>query len=155
MRTRILALLCAALILGSLFLPWFAVPFGEEFVPYDAISQLSGDQINQLLGDMPPEAMAFFASFVLAAVMLAMGLMGSTPKLLAFVTGALPVGLVVWAFISAGNQASAAGFDIPGGDLLEFLKQASEFIGIGAWAWIGSGATLLILGIFDAGPRRA
>lgn len=155
MRTRILALLCAGLMLGSIVLPWFAVPFGDDFVPYDALGQLNSDQINQLLSDMPPEVMAFLGSFVMAAVMLILGFMGSTPKIVAIITGALPVGLVAWAIFSGANEVSAAGFDIPSDNIMEFLKQISEFIGVGAWIWIGSGVTLLVLGLLDPGPRRA
>jgi hypothetical protein len=155
MRTRFFALFCAALMLVSLFLPWFEVPYGQSFVPFDALRQLDAKQIDMVVKNLPPEGMAFFGSFALAALMLLLGLMGSTPRFLALATGALPVGLVVWALLSGANQAGASGLNIPARDLVEFLKQAAEFIGVGAWAWIGSGTSLLILGLVDPGQRRA
>lgn len=153
MKTRFLVLLCAAAMLGSLFLPWFSAPFGEDVIPFQAIRQLNSNQIERMLNNMPPEAMAFVASFALAALLLVVGLMGSTPRLLAILTGALPVGLVGWTVISSSNRASSAGINLPRGDVVEILQRASEFIGIGAWAWIGGGVVMLVLGLFDPGRR--
>lgn len=158
MLSRPLALLAAAAILASLFLPWFTTPFGENVVPWSALRQMDADMAQRLVENAPPEAIAFGASFVLAALFLLLALVGREFKLLAFVTGAVPVGLVAWMLSSAAGRADAAGLPLSGSDMSEIVSRASEMLGTGAWSWIGGAAVLVLLGLIDPGrrkPRRA
>ena len=147
MKARPLALVCAALMLGSLFLPWMSGPFGG-MVPWDAIKELQADRIGDMLGDLPPEGMAFVASFVLAAVMVLLGLMGSAPRILALLTGGIPVGLVGWGIFQAMQSGGTSGLPVSGDDIAQVLQELSQLIGIGAWAWLGGGFVLLVMGLF-------
>lgn len=154
MTARPLTMLCAALMLGSLFLPWFSGPLGEGTVPWDLLQQLNRAQIEQALSDLPPESLAFLGSFVLAAILVLLGLMGSAPRLLALLTGGIVVGLVGWAAFSATRAAGNSSLPIPEGeDIWQILQDLSQLLGVGAWAWLGGGGVLLLLGLFSPGRR--
>lgn len=154
MTARPLTLLCAALMLGSIFLPWFSGPLGKGTVPWDMLQQLDRAQIEQMLSDLPPEGVAFVTSFVLAAILVLLGLMGSAPRLLALLTGGIVVGLVGWGAYSATQAASTSSLPIPGGDdIWQVLQNLPQILGIGAWAWLGGGMVLLLLGLFSPGRR--
>jgi hypothetical protein len=153
MSARPLPMLSAAAMLASLFLPWLAGPLGKETVPWNALKSLDGTQLGDIASNLPPEGMAFVASFVLAAILLLLGLMGSTPRLISLITGAIPVGLVAWGLYSVSQQGSAAGLPISGGSLSDMLQEMSNLLGPGAWAWLGGGTMLLALGLFSPGRR--
>jgi len=154
MTARPLTMLCAALMLGSIFLPWFNGPLGEGTVPWDLLQQLDRAQIEQMLSDLPPESLAFLGSFVLAAILVLLGLMGSAPRLLALLTGGIVVGLVGWAAFNATRAAGNSSLPLPGGDdIWQVLQNLSQLLGIGAWAWLGGGLVLLLLGLFSPGRR--
>lgn len=155
MLSRSLALLCAAAMLASLFMPWMTTPLGENLVPVKALQDLDGRQVEQLLGNAPPEVWVFVGSFALAALFLLLGVMGAASRALAILTGAAPVGLVAWAMLSATQKARASGLPFSGDDLSELFQQAVRFLGFGAWAWIGGATVLLLLGLFDPGRRKA
>lgn len=153
MQARPLVMLCAALLLGSIFLPWLSGPLGNDMVPWDAVSQLNGDQINQVLSELPPEGLAFVASFAFAALIFLLGLMGSAPRLLVLITGALPVGLVGWALFQATRAGQSSPIPVTGDDISQILQQLAEVLGPGAWMWLGGGAVLLLLSLFA--PSRS
>lgn len=155
MTARPLVLICAALMLGSFFLPWISSPLGGDIVPWDAVKGLDSTQIKDMLTNLPPEGMAFFGSFALAALLVLLGLMGASPRLIVFLTGALPVGLVAWAVYSAMDQGNAMGVPVTSGDVMQVVQELSRVIGAGAWAWVGSGALLFLMGLFGSGGRRA
>ncbi len=155
MLFRPIALLCAAAILASFFLPWFTTPFGESLVPWDAIQSVDADRLQEAMRNAPPAALVFLASFALAAIFLLLALLGRETKALAFLTGAAPVGLVAWALLSASDRVDLTGLPIRSADLTDTLVQAAEVFGPGAWAWIGGAALLLLLGLIDPGRRKA
>lgn len=151
MSARPLVLFCAALMLGSFFLPWIALPPGPSIVPWDGFKGLDSTQIQDLLSNLPPEGMAFFGSFALAAILLLFGLMGASPRVIVFLTGALPVGLVAWGIYTVMNQGNAMGIPVSSGDIMQAVKELSGLIDFGAWAWIGSGGLLFLIGLFGSG----
>jgi hypothetical protein len=153
MTARPLTMLCAALMLGSIFLPWFNGPLGEGTVPWDLLQQLDRAQIEQLLSDLPPESLAFLGSFVLAAILVLLGLMGSAPRLLALLTGGMVVGLVGWVIWSATSKIDFGEVPVDSEYLRYLLAEAVERVGLGAWAWLGGGLVLLLLGLFSSGRR--
>lgn len=155
MQSRLLAFLSAAAIIGSLFLSWVSSALGDSLVPWQSVQSMGEDRIRTLLDDAPPEVLVFLASFALAAVFLLMTLIGRESKILAILTGALPVGLVAWGVWSASTQIEFAGLPVSSGDLRDLLAQALRVLGPGAWAWIGGGVLLLLLGLLDPGRRRA
>lgn len=156
MRTKPIAMLCAGLMIASLFLTWFSSPFGQKLIPWDAIQKLDDRALQRLLENSPPELIVFMASFALAGLFLLLSVVGFSSKLLAFAAGACPIGLVGWVAYSIVTRANRSGFPIPqSADLADLLSKVSENIGPGAWAWIGGAAGLALLGLFDPGPKRA
>lgn len=151
MSARPLVVIAAAAMVGSIFLPWFASPLGGDLVPWDAMKGLDNAQIKDMLTNLPPEGMAFFGSFALAALLVLLGLMGASPRPIVFLTGAMPVGLVAWAVYSAINQGNAMGLPVSGNDLAQVAQEISRMLGVGAWAWIGGGALLFLMGLFGGG----
>lgn len=154
MLFRPLALLCSAAILASIFLPWFTTALGGALVPWDIVRPLNAEQMQEAVRSAPPEVMVFLGSFALAALFLLLALIGQESKLLAFLTGAIPAGLVAWVVLSASNRVELSGLPIRSGDLSQLLEQATEVLGPGAWAWGGGAALLLLLGLFDPGRRN-
>lgn len=154
MLLRPLALIAASAILASLFLPWFSTPFGENVVPWSVLRELDADQAQALLKNARPEAIAFGCSFVLAAFFVLFALLGRESRLLAFLTGLLPISLVAWALVSALGQADAAGLSFSGSEVSDLAAQASRMLGAGAWAWILGASALATLGLIDPGRRR-
>ena len=155
MRTSFIAQLCAALMITSLFLPWFPDPFGGQIVPFRILQQIEPSQISQRLADLPPEGIAFVASFVLAALMLVLGFMGATPRLLAIVMGGCPLALVGWAAFKGYQSAAAASIDGAKPDIAQMLTELAKIFQPGAWLWLGAGTVLFLLALIDRGsPRR-
>lgn len=156
MRTRLLALLAAVAVVASLFMPWFVGPFGTAFVPGDALSTLDARQFERMASNPPPiEVIVFMASFPLAALFALLALIGREGRLLAIVTGALPVGLAVYAVVTDMRKLEATGLQISHRDMGEILARLSEVLGPGLYAWLGGAAVLLVLGLFDPGRRKA
>lgn len=155
MTARPLVLISAAAMLGSFFLPWTASGFGSDLVPWTVVKGLDSNQIKELVTNLPPEGMAFAASFALAALLLLLGVIGASPRLIVLVAGALPVGLVAWAVYSAVNQGNALGLPVSGNDVMQVAQDLSGLIGTGAWVWLVSGAVLLLIGLFGPGEGRA
>lgn len=154
MLTRSLALLCAAAVLVSMFLPWMTTPLGGNLVPWDVIGSLTEEQIREFV-ETSPATLVFLASFALSAIFLLLALIGRESKSLAFLAGAAPVGLVIWLFVSASEQIDLSGLPISSGDVGEIFTQASRLLGPGALAWIIGASILLLLGLVDPGRRRA
>lgn len=153
MTARPLVLISAAAMVGSFFLPWLAGPLGSSSTPWDTFKTLEPSQIQDLLTNLPPEGMAFFASFVLAALLVLLGIMGFAPRLITFVTGAIPMGFLGWGYYELTKSGSFMGTPLSSTDLSDLVRQLTEFLGIGAWAWLGGGAMLLLLGLFGSSRR--
>jgi hypothetical protein len=151
MLSRPLALLAAVAILASLFLPWYSSPFGENVVPWSVLRTLDVDGAQELLKDAQPQAIAFGCSFVMAALFVLFALFGRESRLLAFLTGLVPVCLVAWALVVLIAQAEATGLSFSGSDVSD---AANRVLGAGAWAWVLGATLLATLGLVDPGRRR-
>lgn len=150
MLSRPLALVAAFAILASLFLPWLSSPFGENVVPWTVLRGLDAEGAQAILADARPETIAYGCSFVLAALFLLFALIGRESRLLAFLTGVLPVALVAWALFTLMRQ-SDGGLSFSGSDA---SAVTTRMLGAGAWAWILGASTLATLGVVDPGRRR-
>jgi hypothetical protein len=150
MLSRPLALVAAFAILASLFLPWLSSPFGENVVPWSVLSKLDAAGAQAILADAKPETIAYGCSFVLAALFVLFALIGRESRLLAFITGVLPVALVAWALFMLLRQSdgslSFSGSDTSG--------VTTRMLGAGAWAWVLGASTLATLGVVDPGHRK-
>ena len=149
MLSRPLAIVAAFAILASLFLPWLSSPFGENVVPWTVLRALDADGAQAILSEARPETIAYGCSFVLAAMFVLFALIGRESRLLAFLTGVLPVALVAWALFLLVRQAdgslSFSGSDTSG--------VTTRMLGAGAWAWVLGASTLATLGVVDPGRR--
>ena len=150
MLSRPLALVAALAILASLFLPWLSSPFGENVVPWTVLRALDAEGAQAILADARPETIAYGCSFVMAALFILFALIGRESRLLAFLTGVLPVALVAWALFLLLRQSdgslSFSGSDTSG--------VTTRMLGAGAWAWVLGASTLATLGVVDPGRRR-
>lgn len=151
MLSRPLALLAAAAILASLFLPWFSSPFGQNVVPWTVLRDIDTAGAQAILKDARPEAIAYGCSFVMAALFVLFALFGRESRLLAFLTGLVPVSLVAWALISLVTRADAASLSFSGSEVSEL---AARVLGSGAWMWVLGASALATLGLIDPGKRR-
>ena len=150
MLSRPLALVAAFAILASLFMPWLSSPFGENVVPWTVLRGLDAAEAQAILADARPETIAYGCSFVMAALFVLFALIGRESRLLAVLTGALPVALVAWALFTFLRQ-SEAGLSFSGSDTSDI---ATRMLGAGAWAWVLGASTLATLGVVDPGKRR-
>lgn len=150
MLSRPLALVAAVAILASLFLPWLSSPFGENVVPWSVIRQLDAAGAQAILADAKPETIAYGCSFVLAALFVLFALVGRESRLLAFLTGVLPVALVAWALILLVRQPDGS-LSFSGSDT---GAMTTPMLGAGAWAWVLGASLLATLGVVDPGRRR-
>lgn len=158
MLFRPLALLCAIAILAGLFLPWVATPVGANLAPWDALPAFDRASVETFLTQAPNEVRLFLLSFVLAALFVLVALVGLERRWLAFLTGVCIVGL---AGITVWQSRAALGLVPPQWTIEEanrLFLLANDVLGTGGWAWVGGGALLLLLGVFDPGrtkPRAA
>ena len=154
MAFKPLVLLLAAAMLASLFLPWLATPLGNTLVPWDIIKQIKPDQAIDVLKQSPPEIWALVASFALAALLVVTCLIGIESKLVAILTGAVPLGLVGYGIYHGQNAASKLG--VPQfrlADWHQMLDQISRTFGPGLYAWLGGAALLFVISFLDPGRR--
>lgn len=149
MLSRPLALVAALAILTSLFLPWLSSPFGENVVPWTVLRALDAEGAQAILADARPETIAYGCSFVMAALFILFALIGRESRLLAFLTGALPVALVAWALFLLVRQADGS-LSFSGSDTSDVT---TPMLGAGAWAWVLGASTLATLGVVDPGRR--
>ena len=149
MSVRPFALIAAAAMVGGFFLPWMSGPTGASLVPFDAVKGLNSTQLQDMLTSLPPEGMAFFASFALAALLVLLAIMGFAPRLLTFVTGGIPMGFLGWGYYKVTQTGSFMGTPASGTDMSQLFQQLTDMLGVGAWAWLGGGAMLLLMGLFS------
>ncbi len=154
MLFRPLALLCAIAIVASLFLPWAATPLGPNLAPWSALPAFDSESVQRYLTEAPNNVRLFLMSFFLAALFLLTALVGWEKRWLAFLTGACVVGLAgstVW------RSREALGLVEPEMTMVEanrLFLLANDVLGTGGWAWIGGGALMLLLGVFDPGRAK-
>lgn len=154
MAFKPLVLLLAAAMVASLFLPWLATPLGNTLVPWETIRQIDPDQAWDLLKQAPAEIWVFTASFVFAAVLVVMCLLGIEGKLFAILTGALPLGLVGYGIYNGQNAVNRLGLpQLRLQDWQGMLDQISRSFGPGLYAWLGGAAVLFIISFLDPGRR--
>jgi hypothetical protein len=155
---RAISTLAAAAMVISLFLPWLAIAgLGSSFVPYDLVKGLNPDMqaVQDFVDQAPPLLLAFLGTFVLAGLYVLLAVVGLPSRALAFLTGALAVGIVAYGFVQARDGALSTGLPLPQtNDLGEIFNAVSDVLGMGAWAW-GVGALLLLLGgLVGVGSQR-
>lgn len=158
MLFRPLALLCAAAILAGLFLPWVATPLGANLSPWDALPAFDRGSVETYLREAPNEVRLFLFTFVLAALFLLSALVGLERRWLAFLTGLCPVGLAATLVWRARETLGIVESQWTAEEAGRLFSLASDVLGPGGWAWIGGGAVMLLLGVFDPGrakPRSA
>jgi hypothetical protein len=151
MLSRQIALLCSLAMLGSLFLPWVITPIGNNIAPWDVLPAFDRAEIEAYLRAQAPETNLFLFSFLLAAFFFLMALIGREKRWLAFLTGLVPVafaGLAVW---RDRERLGLAEMEMTTEQMGLLIAEASAVLGTGGWAWIGGGAVLLLLGLFDPG----
>lgn len=154
---RALAILAAAAMVISLFLPWLgeAVP-GARFVPFDLMRNLNPDleTAQRFVRESPAELVAFMATFALAALFVVLAVVGLASRLLAVLAGGLAVGIAGYGYLRLRNGALDLGLPLPADASPEnLLRAATEVLGLGAWAWIGGAALLLLAGLAGFGRR--
>jgi hypothetical protein len=154
MRTRQLALLCSLAILASLFLPWIVTPIGNNLVPWDVLPNFDRAAVEDYVRASPPEALLFLFSFVLAAFFFLLSLIGREKRWLAFLCGAGPVALAGLAVWRERERLAFAEMELTMDQANLLLAEASAVLGPGGWAWIGGGALLFLLGLFDPGRPK-
>ncbi len=154
MAFKPLVLLLAAAMLVSLFLPWLATALGNTLVPWDIIRQIKPDQALDILKQSPPEIWAFTASFALAALLVVTCILGIETKLLALLTGAVPLALFGYGIYR--GQSAAARIGLPQfrlDDWQSMLNQITRTFGPGLYAWLGGAAVLAVVSLLDPGRR--
>ena len=152
MLSRPLALAAALAILASLFLPWLSSPFGENVVPWTVLREMDQARAQEILAGARPETIAYGCSFVLAALFVVFALFRRESRLLAVLTGAVPVALVAWALLSLIGRADATGLSFSGSAIPEMTH---HMLGAGAWAWALGASLLATLGVVDPGRRSS
>ena len=145
----------AAIILASFFMPWVSFPPNDSMSPAWAVWNMTQFD-RMLLGNIPVAGKAFFLgcalSFIMAGVLLVVGLRGSAPRLLALATGALPVGLVAWAIVSIAMVESPDGGSPLGNQIIRDVIY--QMLGFGAVAWLFAAGGLLGLAIVNPAATR-
>jgi hypothetical protein len=167
---RWLGFLLSALIVGSFALPWVDSPQYGTWSLLDGVRAIADANPNiDTLGDLAdvpspaPDidpgntllwaAAAFGLSFPLAALFALIGLLGYFSKPMAFILGAIPVGLAAYAGYGVYRARENGFLDTLPPDILDQLTtQAQTHLGLGLPAYFGAGAVLFLAGIF--GPSR-
>ena len=139
--------LFAALLLSSLFMPWVALPLGGKFVPWDAISTviefsstrptgagLTGEQIEALVIESPNLAL-LLASFPIAMFVGVLGMLNACTRGLAFVSGAIPSGVMIYHAVVFHDAAA--------GSSSRMAERTLEQLDIGLAVYVVGGAGLL------------
>lgn len=140
--------------LGSLFLPWIFTPIGSNIVPWDVLPVFERAAIEEYVRAQTPETQAFLGSFVLAAFFFLMALIGHEKRWLAFLTGLVPVALAGMAIWRDRERLGFAEMEMTVEQMNLLFAEASAVLGTGGWAWIGGGALLFLLGVFDPGTAK-
>lgn len=136
-QTALAALFAAALI-GSFFLPVLSIPMLMQITPIGTLQEAGLDGLL----DMELAGQLFYASFPLAGLVLVLALLRLCPGLLAFVAGAVPIGVAIYAALNLNDELQKLGLPLQATDF-------SDFLGSGAYLYIGAAAGLVVLGLTD------
>lgn len=150
---RAIAILAALAMVAGLFLPWLVS--APDMTPWDVVKRLdpSVEQVQKLAADAP-ELLAFLATFALAALFLALAILGAPSRALAFLAGGGAVAMVVYGALKMRDQITAFGLPVPSAENIgDLLPRIPEFLGMGAMAW-GGGAFILLLTALIGFPSR-
>ncbi|MFE3839457.1 hypothetical protein [Pseudogemmobacter sonorensis] len=156
---RALAILAAAAVVVSLFLPWLAgnARLSPGSTPWDYLRgiELSLDGLRAAVEAAPVEVLVLAAGFVLAAVFLVLAVVGLALRPLALLAGALPVGLVGYLYLRARDGVAGLGLPLDlSGNLTGALDILRDIAGPGLWAWGIGSLALLLAGLVGFGARR-
>ncbi|MBW6507735.1 MAG: hypothetical protein K0B00_13460 [Rhodobacteraceae bacterium] len=136
----VLAALFAATLIGSFFLPVISLPLLAKITPVGMLQDLGFDGLRE----MAFVVQLFFASFPLAALVLVLALLRLCPGLLALASGAVPIGVVIYAAFNLNDELRALGLPLTVSDF-------SDFLGAGAYLYIGGAVGLVVLAVTDRG----
>jgi|GEM_PF-1938097 len=155
---RAIAILAAIAMVASLFLSWLsptiAGPVGA--VPWDMLKQMqwNGDTLKSFVDSAPPELWVLVSTFVFAALFAVLAILGAASRLLALLAGGGVLGLLAYAALNL-DKIVPGGMPVPSsGDLMELLKVLPDFVGPGAFAWVGGALVLFLSGLIGFGSRR-
>lgn len=155
---RAIAILAAAAMIVSLFLPWIRPEIaGAGLTPWDLLRALEPDvqAIRDFIARSPAELVAFLASFVLAALFLALVLFNIPSRLIALLAGGLGVGLIGYTAWQIRNGAARLPVPVEAdfSDGQQIVDLLSRIPGTGAWVWAGGAFVLLLAGLIGFARR--
>ncbi|MDG1801807.1 MAG: hypothetical protein P8H53_04795 [Paracoccaceae bacterium] len=143
MKHSILAAIFGAMMLVGFFLPWIVFrDVGMDLRP------------TSLLTDNPlvVETRKYWQTYIiplssaLGGLVFLLGFINrSVPRLLALVTGALPIGATIWG-ISEVRADLPRSVDMPS---LSDMTQAFDFIGYGLWVFVAGSILLTLTALFS------
>ena len=155
---RAIAILAAIAMVASLFLSWLspAIAGPAGAVPWDMLKQLewSGDTLKAFTDSAPPELWVLVSTFVLAALFAVLAILGAASRLLALLAGGGVLGLLAYGVMNL-DKLVPGGMPMPStDDLMELVKVLPDFVGPGAFAWVGGALVLFLCGLIGFGERR-
>lgn len=154
MQNKLLVAVFSAMILLSGFLS-FAVlpPLGSAQSPYGRILAEPGlvSLDPAVFLALPLLAQLFIAGFGLALIAFLAALMGWAPRLLALLTGLLPLGVLLYAWFEGRDLVERLGVTLPSGPFSETMPQLSILAGWGFWIWLAGALLLTLIAVFDDG----
>ncbi len=150
---RAIAILAALAMVAALFLPWLVS--APDATPWEVVRRLDPTvETAQKLASDAPELLAFLATFALAALFLALAILGAPSRALAFLAGGGAVAMVAYGALKMRDQVAAFGLPVPSAENIgDLLPRIPEFLGTGAMAW-GGGAFVLLLTALIGFPSR-
>lgn len=154
---RAIAILAAIAMVAGLFMPWLKPQVvGLSLVPWDVAKELDPNvETLQKLASDSPALLAFLATFALAALFLALAILGAPSRMLAFLAGGGAVGMMAYAVLRLGDRAASLGLPRPTVDNLgDLARRLPEVAGAGAMAWAGGAAVLLLTALIGFPSRR-
>ena len=147
-----LVVICGAATALSYILPWASAPGIGRVTPRESLMPLIEPVSLATLQSAPPMVLVFLASFVLAALVAVLGLVGLGIRLLTLITGLIPFGLIAWLYFNAADTLAAYGLPpLTTNDVSALVDGIRQVAGFGFYLWIGGAAGLLLAFLF---PQR-
>ena len=153
---RAIAILAAISMVVGLFLPWLNPQVaGIGFTPWNVIKELDPSvETAQDLAQNTPEMLAFLSTFAVAALFVALAVLGPASRPLALVAGGGAVAMIIYGLVQMGDRLSAIRLPKPTADnLAEIAQSLPNLLGMGAWAWL-CGAVILLMTALIGFPSR-
>lgn len=139
-----LGVLAAALMAASFFMPWVSM-FGQDMGP----QMLIGENAPGVM-DLPWQALAFLASFALAALASVMAVLQQRAGVLMLLAGGTPFAVIAHGMLSMRSDMGDIDLPMPqisGGDMGQMLDLARDVLSIGAPVYILSALVLVVVGL--------